>query len=280
MARIVFAPDNTGEAIAIIKALTGATNIPLPTAPAASELGQVLHVASKYLSVEASADIGFGFGSFGASADTKVLLQDYWWSKEVIGSSPQVNSWTFAAGFRVGIRVVGVGVDASVGLGALAVKAQTTGLNVQVQILRVGMTRGPSVPAELAIPSEFDVDKFGSLKAWEGTVIKYGEEKHSELIPTLVSASINIDGQRLLTELPGIRFAMWRIFARQTLKQALGLLAAGKAPNVSEGEVRAVYAAVFNDAAMAVPGSASEKRVVSAAEYNYSNSWLNGYRKL
>ena len=103
MSRVIFPADSTGEAKAYIRALTGAQNIVIPNSPPPVQLGQVLRTASTFVSVSASASIGFGFADVGGSVDRQVLLQDYWYDKEVDGTIPEVNSWTFAAGFRVGI---------------------------------------------------------------------------------------------------------------------------------------------------------------------------------
>jgi len=280
MSRIIFPADNVGEAKAYITALTGAQNVKIPAPPAPTQLGEVLKMESKFISLSASAEVGFGYGSGSAAVDVKLLLQDYWFYKEIDGTIPEVNSWTFAVGFRVGLCAVGADVDLNVGIGVLAAKAQIKGLNVRLQVLRVGMPGGPDVPANLAVPVALDVEKFGELKEWEGLVLKYIKEHRSDLMPVLVSASVNIKGEKLLTEVPGVRFALWRIANRQTLKQALGLLAAGKAPEVGEGETRSIYSAVFNDATMLIPGQSSEGRPPSDREVQEAKDWLTQYKKL
>lgn len=280
MARIIFPHDNVGEARAYIKALTGADNINIPDAPDAGHIGQILKVESKFISIDSSVDIGFGFGAATGNADVKVLLQDYWFLKEIEGNIPEVNSWTFAVGFRVGIKITSFKADLNVGLGTLAAKAQTDGLNIQIQILRVGMPLGPNVPVNLAVPVTLDVDKFGELKVWEGAILSYIENKRAELSPVLVSASVNISGEKLLNETPGIRYAMWRIFKGMKLTEALSLLNAGKAPEVDASSVRAVYATVFSDPAMVIPGHNAEKRVPGKNEKDIANDWLSGYKNL
>lgn len=280
MSRIIFPADSVGEAKAYVKALTGVKDVTIPESPDPSELGQVLKVESKYVSVSASLDIGFGYGAVSGSTNVMVLLQDYWFYKEVEGTIPEVNSWTFAAGFRVGLKIVGFRSDFNVGVGTLAAKAETEGLNVQMQVLRVGMPKGPNVPVNLAIPVSLDVDKFGELKSWEGSVLKYVEDNRAELAPVLVSASVNIKGEKLLSEVPGVRYSLWRIANGETLKQAIGFLIAGKAPEVAEGEVRSIYAAVFNDPTMVIPGQSSEDREPGSSERKEAKNWLMGYKRL
>lgn len=280
MARIIFPADNEGEARAYIEALTGAQNVTIPACPPSAQLGQVLRTASTFVSLSASANIGFGFAVGSASGDSQVLLQDYWYDKEVAGTIPQVNSWTFAAGFRVGVLIVGYKADLSIGIGQLAAKATTQGVNAQMQVLRVGMPNGPSVPVNVAFPVALNVDNYGDLRTWEGTVVKYADEHRQELVPVLVSASVNINGERLLNDAPGVRYSLWRIANSQTLKQAIALLAAGKAPGVGEGEVRAVYSAVFNDPTMVIPGQSSETRAVGPGEKKTAIDWLTGYRNI
>lgn len=280
MARIIFPHDNVGEAKAYIKALTGLDDVTIPNAPSSNEIGQVLKVETKFVSVESSVDIGFGYGTAGGNADVKILLQDYWFLKEVLGAIPEVNSWTFAVGFRVGIKITGFKASLNVGLGTLAAKAQTDGLNIQIQILRVGMPLGPNVPVSLAVPVELDVDKFGELKVWEGAILSYVENKRAELSPVLVSSSVNINGEKLLTETPGIRYALWRISKGMKLIEALALLNAGKAPEVDPSSVRAVYSAVFNDPAMIIPGHNAEKRQPGNNEKKTADEWLTGYKSM
>lgn len=280
MARIIFPHDNVGEAKAYIKALTGANNIAIPNAPSPNEIGQVLKVETKFVSVDSSVDIGFGYGTASGSTNVKILLQDYWFEKEVDGTIPEVNSWTFAVGFRVGIKIVGFKADLNVSLGILAAKAQTEGLNIQIQILRVGMPLGPNVPVSLAVPVTLDVEKFGELKVWEGAVLSYVESKRAELSPVLVSASVNISGEKLLNETPGIRYALWRISKGMKLSEAIALLNAGKAPEVDQSSVRSVYAAVFNDPAMVVVGNPAEQRAPSKNEKDTADQWLTGYKNL
>lgn len=280
MARIIFPHDNTGEAVAYIKALTGLGNVAIPAVPDNNQIGQILKMESKFISVESSMDIGFGYGTASGNTDVKILLQDYWFMKEIAGTIPEVNSWTYAVGFRVGIKIIGFKAELNVGLGMLAAKAQTNGLNIQVQILRVGMPLGPDVPASLAVPETLDVDKFGELKAWQGEVLSYVKAKRAELSPVLVSASVNINGEKLLSETPGVRYAMWRISKGMKLIEAIALLNAGKAPEVDQSSVRAVYAAIFNDPAMAVPGQAAEKRVPGKNEKDAADEWLTGYKNL
>jgi hypothetical protein len=280
MARIIFPADNVGEAKAYIAALTGVKNIAIPAAPAPNQLGQILKVESKFISVSASAEIGFGYASMSASTEARILLQDYWFSKEIDGTVPEVNSWTFAVGFRVGLCSIGAKADLNVGIGVLAAKAQMEGLNVRLQVLRVGMPGGPNVPVDLAVPVTLDVEKFGELKAWEGSVLQYVEEHRSDLAPVLVSASVNISGEKLLTEAPGVRYALRRIVARQSLKQALALLAAGKAPEVGDGETRTIYSAIFHDTTMLIPGQPSEGRAPSDAEVKAAKDWLLRYQKI
>ena len=280
MSRIIFPADSVGEAKAYIMALTGAKDVKIPPAPDPKEIGQVLKMESKYVSASAAAEIGFGYGSVSGSTDVRVLLQDYWFYKEVEGTIPEVNSWTFATGFRVGLRIVGIGAKVNVGIGTLAAKAETEGLNVQIQILRVGMPKGPNVPATLAVPASLDVDKFGELRGWQENVIKYVEEHRNELVPVLVSASVNISGEKLLNEVPGVRYALWRIKNGETLQQALGFLIAGKAPEVSDGEVRSIYAAVFSDPTMLMVGANSEQRSPETNEQKQAEKWLTGYKRL
>jgi hypothetical protein len=165
-------------------------------------------------------------------------------------------------------------------MSALAAQVETEGLNIKLQILRVGMPLGPNPPVSLAAPTDLDVDKFGELKVWEGKVIKYVEDKRNELAPVIVSASINIDAGMFLDETPGIRFAMWRIFNKQTLEQAIALLDAGKAEEVNRGVVRALYAKIFNDPTMIIPDSESRKRKPGPGEFSKANRWLRGYKKM
>lgn len=280
MSRIIFSAGAEGEAISYIKALTGATNVVVPAGPPTAQLGQVLRTASLFISVSGSASLGFGFADVGGSIDRQVLLQDYWYDKEIPGTIPEVNSWTFAAGFRVGIFIVGYKAELNIGLGQLAAKATTQGMNIQVQVLRVGMPKGPSVPVNVAFPVALNVDNYGDLRTWQGSIIKYVDEHRDELAPVLVSASVNIKGEKLLNDVPGVRYALWRIASSQTLKQAIALLSAGKAPGIQEGEVRAIYSAVFNDPTMVVPGSPSEARSVSSAEKQKANDWLTGYKNI
>jgi hypothetical protein len=280
MSRIVFPADNQGEAIAYVEALTGAQNVVIPPGPSPAQLGKVLKVESKLVSVSASADLGFGFASTQANMSGRVLVQDYWFLAEILGTIPEVNSWTFATGFRVGLFTTDAKLDFSLGIGILAAKAQIQQASIQIHILRVGMPSGPDVPASLAIPTALDVDKFGELKGWEASVIKYHEEHRSDETPLLVSASVNIKGDKLLTDAPGVRYALWRISAGQTLKQAVALLAAGKAPGVDEGQVRAVYAAMFANPRMVIPGDPSEQTPVTDIQKKAANGWLTGYRNL
>ncbi|MEI7742752.1 MAG: hypothetical protein WCK58_03250 [Chloroflexota bacterium] len=280
MARIIFPADNAGEAKAYIRAVTGATSISIPAGPPTDQLGQVLLTASTFVSVSASASIGFGFADVGGSVDSRVLLQDYWFGKEIDGGIPEVNSWTFAAGFRVGVFIVGYKSDMVLGLGQLAAKATIQGLNVQLQVLRVGMPKGPNVPVGVAFPVALNIDNYGELKIWEGAVVKYVEEHRDELAPVLVSASVNINGERLMNDAPGVRYALWRIANGQTLRQGIALLSSGKAPGVGEGEVRAVYSAVFRDPHMVVAGDVSENRPVGPAEKQTANNWLTGFRNI
>jgi hypothetical protein len=191
-----------------------------------------------------------------------------------------VNSWTFAVGFRVGIKITGYKADLNVGLGILAAKAQTDGLNIQIQILRVGMPLGPNVPVSLAVPVTLDVEKFGELKVWEGAILSYVETKRAELSPVLVSASVNINGEKLLNETPGIRYALWRIAKGMKLIEALTILTAGQAPEVDPSTVRAVYANVFNDPSMVIPGHAAEQRLPGKNEKAIADEWINGYKNL
>jgi hypothetical protein len=280
MARIIFPHDNIGEAKAYIKALTGLTDVNIPNAPNSNDIGQILKVEAKFVSVESSVDIGFGYGAATGNSDVKVLLQDYWFLKETPGTIPEINSWTFAVGFRVGIKITGFKSDLNVGLGTLAAKAQMEGLNIQIQILRVGMPLGPNVPVNLAVPVTLDVEKFGDLKVWEGEVLSYVQSKRSELAPVLVSASININGEKLLNEAPGVRYSLWRISKGMKLIEALALLNAGRAPEVDQSSVRAVYSTVFNDPSMIIPGHASEKRAPGNIEKNKADNWLTGYKNI
>lgn len=281
MARIIFPHDNVGEARAYIKALTGLDQITIPNPPSNNDIGQVLKVESKFISVDASANIGFGFGSAQGNANARVLLQDYWFLKEIQENNiSEINSWTFAVGFRVGIRIVGFKSKLDVGLGTLAAKAETEGLNIQLQIIRVGMPLGPNVPSSLAIPTELDVDKFGELRKWEGEIISYVEIKRNELSPSLVSASINIDADKLLNDTPGIRYSLWRISKGMTLKESLALLNAGKAPEVSPNSVRSVYSSIFRDNTMIIPGHNSENREPERFEKKAANDWLTQYKNM
>lgn len=280
MARVIFPAGNVGEAKAYIKALTGVPDIVIPPPPPSSEIGQVLRSTSLFVSVSASASIGFTFADVGGSVDRQVLLQDYWYDKEVMGTIPEVNSWTFAAGFRVGALITGFKSDLNISLGALAAKASTQGLNIQMQVLRVGMSKGPSIPPNVAFPVALNVDNYGDLRTWQGSVIKYVEDHHSELEPVLVSASVNINGERLLNDVPGVRYSLWRIAGNMTLKQAISLLGAGKAPGVSEGEVRAVYSAIFHDPKMVIPGDPAEIRAVGPGEKKAATDWLNAYKNI
>lgn len=280
MARIIFPADSSGEAKAYVKALTGVPDVVIPASPKPGELGQVLRTVSKYVSVSSSASIGFGFADAGGSVDRQVLLQDYWFNKEVDGGIPEVNSWTFAVGFRVGVFIVGFKAELNIGLGQLAAKATVQGLNAQMQVLRVGMPKGPAVPVSIAFPVALNVDNYGELKSWEATVVKYVEEHRDELAPVVVSASVNLNGERLLNDAPGVRYALWRIANGQTLKQALALLAAGKAPDVGEGGTRAVYSAVFHDPTMVIPGQSSETRPVGPGEKKLAVDWLTAYKNL
>ncbi len=282
MARIIFPADNVGEAKAYIKALTGVASVTIPTAPDPELLGTVLKVESKFISASASADIGFGYGSASGDADVKVLLQDYWFSCEVESEMPEVNSWTYAVGFRVGLQIVKYKTELNVGIGVLAAKAQTEGLNIQLQVLRVGMPHGPAVPVDLAMPVSLDVDKFGNLKAWETDVLNHIKDNRAQLRPVLVSASVNINADKLLNDMRGVRFAMWRIAKGVKLKEALNMLASGKAPDVSTAgpTVRSIYSAIFRDSTMVIPGSNSEDREPSKIEKDLANKWLEEYKNV
>ena len=105
-------------------------------------------------------------------------------------------------------------------------------------------------------------------------------EHRAELEPVLVSASVNISGERLLSDVPGVRFALWRIQSKQTLQQAIALLTSPKAAGIGEGEVRSIYAAIFNDPTMLVPGNPSETRPVGDSEKKAAENWLTGYKNL
>lgn len=280
MSRIIFSPDNSGDAVAYIKALTGAQVVVVPDPPDNSKLGAVLKVESKLLSVSGSADIGFAFAAGQANMTARVLVQDYWFFASVPGAIPEVNSWTFATGFRVGLMTNDSKIDFSLGLGMLAAKAQVQQANLQIHILRVGMPYGPDVPAGLAMPTALDVEKYGALKSWEESIIAYHKEHRADETPMLVSASINISGERLVNDAPGVRFAMWRIVAGQTLRQSIGLLTAGKAPTVDEGQVRAVYASVFGNNAMIVPGNPAEQTPVQDGQKRAAADWLNSFKNL
>lgn len=281
MSRVIFPAGNQGEAKSYVKALTGLKKVIIPSKPKPEELGEVLRAKSKYVSVDSSASIGFSFGSAGGGLSTKVLLVDYWYDKEVLVDEEKINSWTFAAGYRVGLKITGFNLKTDLSLGALAAKAQSEGLNVQIEVIRAGMPKGPSIPAGLANASTFDVEKFGELRAWEGQIIKYAENNSKEFKPLVVSASINIDGERLLNNSPAVRYSLWRIYKdKMNLKESLALLKAGKTPGIEQGQVRAVYSALFNDPTMIIENHPSENREPTKIEINESREWLMGYKNV
>ena len=142
------------------------------------------------------------------------------------------------------------------------------------------MPLGPNVPVGLALPVTLNVDKFGELKVWEETVLNYVTSDRTNLAPVLVSASVNINGDKLLNDVPGVRFALWRISKGVKLREAISILDSGQVPEVDPGSVRSVYASVFNDPAMIIPGHDSENRNPGPAEKKQAKDWLEEYKNV
>lgn len=263
----------------LIESYTGKKVGEVPRLEDLHKLGQFSQSMQSFLSVSASIKIGFtGFGSFSGSTQHKVWFTDYGISTSVrtTGSTNGVESWTYGAGYRVGILMDTNSSELRAGLSFFAAEGTLNHAKMLIQILVYGIPMAPPIP--ISQLSDFDVEAYGTYMIWQSEIAKLMAQNRDQLDPILTHAAVTPDFDRYLRQLLPMLFALRRLEDRHTYKQAVedGLRRGG----VDEVVLRTVYAKYTGNPQYLAAGSAAETSPISEGASANARNILGYYDNL
>jgi hypothetical protein len=261
----------------LIESYTGKPVGEVPPLDNRQRLGQFTQSMQSFLSVSASMRIGFtGFGSFSGSTEHKVWFTDYGVSATVRtpNSTNGVESWTYGAGYRVGILMDKTISELRAGMSIFAAEGTLNHAKMMIQILVYGIPMAPPIPiSEL---SDFDVEAYGKYMVWQTEIAKLMAQNRDQLDPILTHAAVKADFDLYINRLAPVLFALRRLEDRDSFKDARedGL----KRGKLDEIVLRTFYAKLTGEPQYLAEGSAVEMvKVSEAAAANAKNilSWYD-----
>jgi hypothetical protein len=275
-------PDATNE---YLEKLTGR---PVGTPPAfaaddINRLGEVIQGNFSYLSAEASVKLGFGFGSFEGSTGRKVMVFEY--AATMVKDDPHktengIASWTYGAGYRIGILLFDTQVQAQLSFAAIAASATLEIKKAQIHILGYGVPSGPTIP--FPDVSNFDVQAYGKFIKWQQDVIDYINANKKDLTPIRIYAALTVDIEKYFESTAPLRYALRRLQDKNTLNEALTLAIRNSIPHVlgHDSEIRAVYAKITGYADYLYGGDIVDKQSISDTAKKKAEEWIAEYDKV
>jgi hypothetical protein len=268
MALVILNPIDPASGAIAIEQLTGKPVGTPPPLDDRNRLGEVRQGRFEMSSAQHAEQLGFGFGSISDTARRQLITRDYGLFALQPGLPDSgVDSWTYGAGYRIGILTHQQQVNAQVSLPMLAAAATLQSEDIRFQVLEYGMPGAPPCPfAEL---SRLDVESYARWVKWEQDISLFLEQQKSMCRPMRVSASVMPDVNRLWIVSAPLRYALERIRDREPLPQALE-----KAPRLgltNDEAIRAVYQRILGNPDVAV----IEDRFAQEAE-----KWIRRYDEI
>lgn len=220
MALVVLNPIDPASGAIAIEQLTGKPIGSPPLLDDLNRLGEVRQGRFETSSVQHAEQLGFGFGSIHDAARRQLITRDYGLFALQSGlPETGVDSWTYGAGYRIGILTHQQQVNAQVSLPMLAAAATLQSEDIRFQVLEFGMPGAPPCPfAEL---SRLDVETYARWVKWEQDISLFLEHNKGTCRPMRVAASVLPDVNRLWIVSAPLRYALERLRDREPLAQAL-----------------------------------------------------------
>lgn len=271
-------PDATND---YLKTLTGKAVGNPPSLDSLDRLGQIAAGNFTYVSVNVAVSLGFGFGTISGSVDRKVMTFDY--AATANQRDPQdngIDSWTYGAGYRIGILTFEAEASAQLGLSAVAATATLQNKQMQIQVLRYGMPGGPSIP--LPDFAKFDVEAYGLYAKWQKDVIEYTDKNKANLNPVRIYASLSVDINQYLNSTAPVRYALRRIQDKKSLTEALKTVKQKQLPHVMghDSVIRAVYATITGYGQYLEESGPIDGRSISDDSKQKAERWIQQYDKV
>lgn len=249
MALVILNPVDPASGAIAIEQLTGRPVGSPPPLDDLNKLGELRQGRFEMSSVQHAEQLGFGFGAINDAGQKQLITRDY----GLIALQPGVadsgvDTWTYGAGYRIGILIRQQQVSGQVSLSMLAASATLHSEDIRFQVLEYGMPGAPPCPfAEL---SRFDVENYAALLQWEKDIAIFLQDHKLECRPKPVAASVIPDVNRLWIVSAPLRYALERLRDREPLAQALQK---GAPLGITNAEaVRAVYQRFLSNPEVAV----------------------------
>lgn len=243
-----------------------------------NRLGEISQGNFTYVSVDLAASMGFGFANASVSQSSRVMTFDYASTAnqhEVQDNG--IDSWTYGAGYRIGVLASNTEASLQLGLSALAATATLQNKQVSIQVLRYGMPEGPVI----ALPNfaKFDVEAYGMYIQWQTDVIKYMRDNRASLTPIRIYAALSVDIDQYFFNSAPLRYALRRIQDKQTLKQSLDKLRQTPVDHVAghEAEIRAVYARITQIGEYLNEQGVADSQPISDNSKMQAERWIQQY---
>jgi hypothetical protein len=192
-----------------------------------------------------------------------------------------IASWTYGAGYRIGILVSEKEAQFQLGIAALAATATLKHQDIQIQILKYGVPGGPPLP--IANFTTFNVEAYGKFVKWQQDVINYIGANKEKLTPIRISAALSLDIEKYFQNTAALRYAIRRIQDRDTLTRALVLAVNKNLPHVVGREpiIRAVYAKITGYGEyLNETNSTIDDRQISDMAKKLAEDWIQEYDKI
>lgn len=270
-------PDATND---YLITLTGKAVGTPPALDNVKRLGQVAQGNYTYVSVNVAASLGFGFGSISGSLERRVMTFDYAATANQVDSQDNgIDSWTYGAGYRIGILTFESEASAQLALSAVAATATLQNKNIQIQVLSYGMPGGPSVP--LPDFAKFDVESYGLFTRWQRDVIEYINKNKANLDPVRIYASLSVDIDQYFMSTAPFRYALRRIQDKITLAQTLQYIRENQIQHVAghESVIRAVYARITGYGKYLDESGPIDTQSIGDSAKRLAEEWIQQYDK-
>jgi len=261
-----------------LRTLTGKPVGTPPTLDNLNRLGEVAQGNFTYVSLNLAAALGFGFGSVSGSQNRRVMTFDYAATATQRDTQDNgIDSWTFGAGYRIGILTFEAEAKLELGLPQLAATATLQNKQIQIQVVRYGMPGGPSLPVV-----EFNVEAYALFTQWQKDVIKYIQEKKADLTPIRIYASLSVDISQNFASTAPMRYALRRLQDKHTLEKALREARDRQIPHVAGHEpvIRAVYATITGFGEYLNEAGTIDSRPISDNAKKQAEDWIQEYAEL
>jgi hypothetical protein len=271
-------PDASND---YLKSLTGKLVGDPPALDDLNRLGQIAQGNFTYISQKVAASLGFGFGSVSGSVDRKVMTFDYVsTANQKDHQNNGIDSWTYGAGYRIGILTYEAEATAQISFATLAAKATLEKKQFIIQILCFGAPGGPEIP----VPNfaDFNVETYGKFIQWQNDVIQYINKDKTKLTPIRIYASLSVDIDNYINNSAPLMYTLRRLQDKDTLTQALKKAADKQIPHVvgQEHVIRAIYAKITGYGEYLNEAGTYDSQVISDKSKSVAEALIQQYDKI